>query len=116
SLMRAPQITPLMADTVFWSNLALGVGVSLLGFACSGLLASGLGAPEAAPVMQVLAFLALISASGASHQARTLRNFGHRSLAVRSVLCGVIGGGAAVVAALHGAGVWALVVQRFIVE
>src|SRR3546814_13628870 len=45
-----------------------------------------------------------------------LREFGHRTIALRSLFAGLIGGGAAITAALAGFGVWALVVQRLVAE
>jgi O-antigen/teichoic acid export membrane protein len=44
---------------------------------------------------------------------RNLREFGHKSLTIRSILSGLIGGGLAIAAALNGFGVWSLVVQRY---
>src|SRR3546814_450972 len=45
-----------------------------------------------------------------------LRECGHRTIALRSLFAGLIGGGAAITAALAGFGVWALVVQRLVAE
>lgn len=45
-----------------------------------------------------------------------LREFGHKSLALRSVVSGSIGGAAAIAAALAGWGLWSLVIQRFVTE
>ena len=72
--------------------------------------------PDAAAPLQALGFVLPIVALGATHLAMRLREFGHKSLALRSVLAGTIGGVAAVVAAFDGWGVWSLVVQRFVTE
>src|SRR5262249_12924084 len=45
-----------------------------------------------------------------------LREFGHKSLALRSVVSGTVGGAVALAAALAGWGLWALVVQRLVTE
>src|SRR3546814_16135182 len=45
-----------------------------------------------------------------------LREFGHRTTALRSVVGGLIGGTAAVVAAFAGLGLWSLVIQRLVTE
>jgi len=58
----------------------------------------------------------MLSGAGNTHMALRLREFGHKTLAVRSVLAGTIGGTCAVVAALLGAGIWALVLQRVVRE
>jgi O-antigen/teichoic acid export membrane protein len=116
SLYRAQEITPRLADTVFWANLAMGL---VFAFACLGLrhpLAQALGSAQAAPVIAALAFVVPISAAGATQMSRTLRAFGHRALAVRSLGTGLVGGALALAAAQAGWGVWALVVQRFASE
>src|SRR3546814_15396425 len=45
-----------------------------------------------------------------------LRSFGHKTTALRSVVSGLLGGGAAVTAAYAGLGLWALVIQRIVTE
>ena len=116
SLYRAPEITPTLADTVFWSNLLLAFIVAVAGLVLQGQIASALGRPEGASVIAALGFVVPITALGASHMSRNLRDFGHKSLALRSLLSGVIGGGLAILAALNGFGVWSLVVQRYVTE
>lgn len=116
SLYRAPEITPTLADTVFWSNLGLALIVAFLGVVLQQPVAAMLGRPEAGKVIAALGFVVPISALGASHMSRNLRAFGHRSLAIRSALSGLIGGALALAAATHGFGVWSLVVQRFTAE
>lgn len=116
SLYRAGEVTPRLADTVFWANLAMGLAVAL---ACLGLrhpLARAMGSAQAAPVIAALGFVVPISAAGATHMSRNLRAFGHRALAIRSLGAGVVGGALALAAAWAGWGVWALVVQRFASE
>src|SRR3546814_11654175 len=57
-----------------------------------------------------------ISSFGATHMALRLREFGHRTTALRSVAGGLIGGTAAVIAAFAGLGLWSLVIQRLVTE
>lgn len=116
SLYRAPEITPRLADTVFWSNLGLAAIVALAGLVLQGPVASALGRPEGGAVIAALGFVVPITALGASHMSRNLREFGHKSLTIRSILSGLLGGGLAVAAATHGFGVWSLVIQRYASE
>lgn len=113
SLYRTPVLTPQITDTVFWANLTLGCLIAVVGLLFSEAFARAMGAPQASSLIAVLGFVVPITALGASHQARNLREFGHRALAVRSLISGVVGGGLALLAAFHGFGVWSLVVQRF---
>lgn len=113
SLYRAPEITPRLADTVFWGNLGMAVFVAISFSLLSAPIAAMMGTPQASSVIGALGFVIPISAAGATHMSRTLRAFGHRALAVRSLGAGVVGGALALAAAWAGWGVWALVIQRF---
>lgn len=116
SLYRAPEVTPTLADTIFWSNLGLASVFALGGLVLQQPIADALGRPEGGAVVAALGFVVPITALGASHMAQNLREFGHKSLALRSMLSGLIGGALAVLAALNGFGVWSLVVQRYAAE
>lgn len=116
SLYRAPKITPTLADTVFWANLGLASVVALAGVVLREPIAAALGRPEGGNVVAALGFVVPITALGASHMSRNLRDFGHKALALRSLLSGTIGGGLALLAAFNGFGVWSLVVQRYAAE
>ncbi|HEY9235148.1 MAG TPA: lipopolysaccharide biosynthesis protein [Phenylobacterium sp.] len=115
-LYRAPEVTPRLADTIFWSNLGLASVFALGGLVLQQPIADALGRPEGGTVVAALGFVVPVTALGASHMSRNLREFGHKSLALRSMLSGLIGGGLAVVAAWNGFGVWSLVVQRYAAE
>jgi len=116
AISRARQVTPTMADTVFWATLGLAlllaVGIALV----ARPLAAAFGAPEVGPLLIALGFILPISAAGAPHLALLLREFGHRVMASRSVASNVAGGAAALAAALSGWGAWSLVVQRGVTE
>ncbi|EJU12661.1 polysaccharide biosynthesis protein [Sphingomonas sp. LH128] len=116
SLYRAPEITARLADTVFWGNLGMALLVAITCVVLRHPLAEAMGSPSAAPVVAALGCVVPVSAAGASHMSRTLRAFGHRALAIRSLGAGVIGGTLALLAAQAGWGVWALVAQRFASE
>src|SRR3546814_9359136 len=78
--------------------------------------AAFMGAPQIALPLQVLSVVLPISALGQTHMALRLRSFGHKTTALRSVVSGLLGGGAAVTAAYAGLGLWALVIQRIVTE
>lgn len=105
-----------IARAAFWGNMGLSV-------LCAGLIALAAGpaaelmrSPRLAPIIVALAGTVPISAGYAIHQARQLKRFGHKSLAIRSLVAGVIGGGVAIASAFAGAGVWSLVIQRIVTE
>lgn len=116
AVIREPEVTPELIDTVFWANLAVSIAVGTISIVLAGPVARLLGEPQLEPLIQILALVPLIVASGATHMALRLREFGHRTVAVRALVSGIIGGGVAVAAAMNGWGVWAFVVQRFVTE
>lgn len=116
AIQRARAVTPVMADTVFWTSLAIAV----LAAAALGLLArpiaASFGEPEVAPILVALGLILVVSTLGAIHIALMLREFGHRAMATRSVVSNLAGGAAALAAAGAGWGAWSLVVQRGVTE
>lgn len=113
---RAKSLTKGDLDTIFWTNVALGAAYSALIIVSAPLAERLFGAPQLAAVLIWLTIPIILSASGNTHMALRLREFGHKTLAVRSVLAGLIGGVVAIVAVLMGAGIWALVMQRVVRE
>jgi O-antigen/teichoic acid export membrane protein len=115
-IARAQQIDAKLVDTIFWTNVAVAVLYALLLAAIAAPLANMLRQPSAELPLQLLPIATVINALGASHMALRLREFGHRTIALRSLLAGLVGGSAAVAAALYGLGVWSLVIQRVVAE
>ena len=115
-IARAKSLTTRELDTIFWTNLLLAAAYALLIIAIAPTAERLFGAPQLAAVLTWLAIPVVLSGAGNTHMALRLREFGHKTLAYRSVLAGLIGGVCAVVAALLGAGIWALVLQRVVRE
>ena len=116
NIPRAKKLTPELADTVFWTNLAMSIVVAFVVLGIAPIIMNLIKQPDAAAPLQALGFVLPIAALGATHLSLRLREFGHKSLALRSFVGGTIGGAAAIAAAFAGWGVWSLVVQRFVTE
>jgi O-antigen/teichoic acid export membrane protein len=116
AIQRAKQVTPAMADTVFWTSLALAFVVAGALAILAGPIANAFDEPAVAPLLIALGGILVISVGGAIHIALLLREFGHRAMATRSVVSNLLGGGAALAAAAAGWGAWSLVVQRGVAE
>jgi O-antigen/teichoic acid export membrane protein len=116
NVARARDMTPELKDTVFWTNVAIALAVAVVGLLFARPFATLIHQPEAGPILQALACVPTVSALGATHLALRLREFGHKTMAWRSLFGGIVGGGAAVVAAFMGFGIWSLVVQRAATE
>jgi O-antigen/teichoic acid export membrane protein len=116
NIPRAKRLTPELADTVFWTNIAMSVVVAFVVLGIAPIIMDVIDQPDAAGPLQALGFVLPIAALGATHMSLRLREFGHKSLALRSLVGGTIGGAAAIAAAFAGWGIWSLVVQRFVTE
>jgi O-antigen/teichoic acid export membrane protein len=103
-------------DTIFWTNVLLAAAYSLLIVLIAQPAERLFDAPQLASVLVWLTIPVMLSGASNTHMALRLREFGHKTLAVRSVAAGLVGGTCAVVAALLGAGIWALVLQRIVRE
>lgn len=115
-IFRARTLTSQHLDTIFWSNLMLSVLTATFFSLLATPVLTLAGQPQAIGPLVAVIWLLPVVAAGASHLALCSRNFGHRSIAIRSFLCGLIGGAAAIAAAIAGWGIWSLVVQRVVTE
>ncbi len=115
-IARSKKIDNLQINTIFWTNMAIAIAYVALIWICAPLLSDLLNQPGLTQPLQILSLALPINALGASHFALRLREFGHKTVALRSILAGIIGGSAAVAAAMLGWGIWSLVVQRCVAE
>ena len=116
AIARAKSLTERELDTIFWTNCFLAAAYALVIVLAAPMAERLFDAPQLAAVLTWLAIPVILSGAGNTHMALRLREFGHKTLAYRSVLAGLLGGICAVVAALLGAGIWALVLQRVVRE
>jgi O-antigen/teichoic acid export membrane protein len=103
-------------DTVFWANIAMATLLAVAGYFGGAAIGEAFGERQAGPLIAALGIVLPVAALGNIHMALRLREFGHRALATRSLVSGLIGGAAALAAAYHGFGVWSLVVHRVVTE
>lgn len=116
NIVRAKRVTRALADTVFWTNMAMSTMLALVLLGLAPLLTGLIGQPSVTAPLQALGFALPLAALGATHLSLRLREFGHKTLAIRSAVAHSVGGAAAVAAAFAGWGLWSLVVQRFVTE
>ncbi|WP_374310924.1 lipopolysaccharide biosynthesis protein [Dongia sp.] len=115
-IARTRTLSPELLDTIYWANMALACVTAATVILLANPVLAALGQPYAAHPLMVVAALLPIVAAGASHAALCMRQFSHKSLAIRTAISGTCGGGAAIVAAYFGWGIWSLVVQRVVTE
>jgi O-antigen/teichoic acid export membrane protein len=111
-IARAKDLTAADLDTIFWTNLLLAAAYSVLVFALAPTAERAFNAPQLGAVLGWLTIPIILSGAANTHMALRLREFGHKTLALRSVFGGLIGG----TCALLGWGIWALVLQRIVRE
>lgn len=114
ALIQRDDLRPGHADTAFWANLVGSVVLTAALAVAAGPLAALLGEPALAPVLRVTSLAVVLGALGATQVALLRRRFAFRALAVRTTVADLTGGAAGVVAAVSGAGVWALVTQYLV--
>lgn len=116
TIARQTVLTPGFLDTIYRAQQGFSVlsaaGIILL----ARPIADAMGAPGIALPLAVMSLVLPISALGGTHMALRLRDFGHRTTALRSVVGGLLGGGCAIAAAFAGLGLWSLVIQRLVTE
>lgn len=106
------EISHAQVSALFWINVALGVAVLGVATGLAPLVAWFYGDPRLTAITIALASAFGLSGLGIQHQALLKRNMRFGALAsveVGSLLCGIA---AAILAALHGAGYWSLVILQ----
>ena len=91
-IARSSAIPQTFVSTIFWINVAAALAYVGLMLALAPMLASWLGQPELINILRLLSVAVVINALGATHMALRLREFGHKTIALRSLLAGLIGG------------------------
>ena len=107
-------ITHEQVTALFWINSLIGVTVALALFAAAPFIAQFYGQPELVDVARWLSLAFVISGATTQHWALLRRQMRFRTVASIDVGSDLLGMATAVVAALAGAGLWALVAQRLV--
>ncbi|MBC2773154.1 lipopolysaccharide biosynthesis protein [Rhizobium sp. AQ_MP] len=99
--------------SVFWTNLAISLGMALFVFLTADQLAALLGAPEAGDLLRIMSPLIPLQLTGDVAYALLARRMQFSQDALWSMISEAAGALIAVALALLGFGVWALVAQLF---
>jgi O-antigen/teichoic acid export membrane protein len=96
---------------VFWLAAGIGLGLTLLGVASSGLVASAMREPEVRELFAVASLCLVLISLTVVPRALLWRQFAYRSLELRDMAATVVGGATAVAVAFAGFGAWAIIVN-----
>ena len=107
-------LTHTQVSTLFWLNVLVGAGLSLLTLASAPLLAYAYGESALVPMICVLAAGFFLGSFGAQHDALMRRQMAFRGVTVSEIASLALGVIAAIAMALAGWGWWSLVAQKVV--
>jgi PST family polysaccharide transporter len=111
TIVQVPNLTRRLIATLFWANVALGVGGAVGVAVLAPALAELLNEPRLAEIVPVAAIAFLISSLSIVQQALLERSMRFRTVAMIEVTSISAGGVVAIAGAFAGWGVWSLVAQ-----
>jgi PST family polysaccharide transporter len=114
ALVQRREVGPAHFSTVFVLNVAVGIGLTVVGVALSWPSAWFFHEPALQPVAMALSFNFLLGALSAAQTAVAQRELRFRELAIRDVSASLTGGVVGIVLAATGFGVWSLVAQSLV--
>jgi PST family polysaccharide transporter len=109
ALVQQQRITEEDRSTMFWTCLALGIGITALGVAGSGLVADFFGEPQLKALFAVASIALIFNAIERVPAALLSRDLAFRSFDLRQIIATILGSAVAVVLAVFGAGAWAII-------
>ena len=115
ALVQRPDATDVHFNTAFTATMGLSVIMALGCWAMAPSFAAWIHQPSAARVLAWMSLIFPCSAVSATLVAQQRRQFAFRSLALRSLIGRLIGGGIGIAAAILGAGLWSLVLQQILI-
>ncbi len=112
ALVQAREASQTVRSTAFWGSLGCGVGLFLLTAAAAEPIAMFMGEPEVAGMVVAGGITFALYSVGSTSQAVYMRKMRFRSIELRNWLALLTGGIVAIIAAVEGAGAWALALQQ----
>jgi PST family polysaccharide transporter len=97
---------------LFWANLALGAGCTLVVLAATPLIVAGYRQPQLAPIVMTLAWVFLITGANTQFRSDLARRMRFLALSGSDIVAQAVGILVAAALALSGAGLWAIVAQQ----
>jgi O-antigen/teichoic acid export membrane protein len=110
-IIQRPRIERADVGSAVWLNIAVGSVLAAMTFAAAPVLRAFFGSPELTGVLRVLSVAFVLKALAVVPTALLNRGMRFRHLGTAEIIATFASGGLGIVAALNGAGYWALVVQ-----
>jgi len=109
ALIQRPRLTEHDRSTAFWTVLGIGLTLTGVGIAFSGLVARFFGEPQVQDLFIVTSLCFAVSSLAVAPRSLLVRRLAYRRLEIRDMTSRVIGGAVAIGLAFAGAGPWAVV-------
>lgn len=103
-------------DTAFWTSVGLGVAFAAATAAVAPLVADVFSQPRLTGIVRALSPIFVLAGLDSTQSALLDRSLQFRVQAIRRLAAAITSGAVAIVLALAGAGVWALVAQQLVLE
>lgn len=110
-IVQVEKVEPRTLNTAFWFSVTCGLVLSVAVIGCAPLIAALLRLPEVAALLMVMTTSVLMIAVASVPTALLRRRMAFRQLAVMDLVSTILAQIVAIVAAVLGAGAWALVLQ-----
>jgi O-antigen/teichoic acid export membrane protein len=114
AIVQRQELEPEHLNTAFWTNLGIGMFMTVLSVATADLIATLFHQPELGSVIRWLSLSFIIRSLSAVQEAILTRNLAFKTLAIRSLIAVIASGVFGVAMALMGFGIWSLVGQKLI--
>jgi O-antigen/teichoic acid export membrane protein len=109
ALIQRPTIDERDRSTVFWLAAAIGLVLTLLGIALSGVVADFFGEDEVRNLVVVSSLCLFVTSLSVAQRALLVRRLAYRSLEIREMVSLLAGAAAAIAVAVAGFGPWAII-------
>ncbi len=106
------QLSENQLSALFWMNVAIGALLTLVTAALAPVVSWGYGKAELTNIMLALSSGMLLGSLSIQHQALLRRRFRFERVALIEIVSSLVSSIAAVIAALAGLGLWALVIRQ----
>jgi O-antigen/teichoic acid export membrane protein len=116
SIVQRATLTEEDRSTAFWSNVGLGLVLTLAGVALSWPLADLYHQPEAQPLFAVISLTFLFTALGTTQGALLIRSLSFRSLELRTIVATFTSITIGIALAALGYGPWAIIAQSLTIS
>jgi O-antigen/teichoic acid export membrane protein len=114
ALVQRKEVSPSHLDTAFWTNIGLGLLMTVIGIGTAPLVANFFKQAQLVSILSWLSLSFTINALSSVQDAIFRRNLNFKPLAVRTLIATIAGGCTGTTMAFAGFGVWSLVGQQLV--